>query len=42
MMSRLAEYRKLEEQLKAQMAELEAMKSDKSLKKDMDESPQLS
>ena len=36
MMSRLAEYRKLEEQLKAQMAELEAMKSDKSLKKDME------
>ena len=35
-MSRLAEYRKLEEQLKAQMAELEAMRNDKSLKKDME------
>jgi len=35
-MSRLAEYRKLEEQLKSQMAELEAMRNDKSLKKDME------
>jgi hypothetical protein len=33
-MSRLAEYRKLEVQLKAQMAELEAMRNDKSLKKE--------
>lgn len=32
-MSRLAEYRKLEQQLAAQLAELESMKSDSGLKK---------
>ena len=34
-MSRLAEFRKLEEQLAAQLAELEAMKKDGSLQKEM-------
>ncbi len=35
-MSRLAEFRKLEEQLALQLAELEAMKSDGSLQKEME------
>ncbi|WP_085600476.1 MULTISPECIES: histone-like nucleoid-structuring protein, MvaT/MvaU family [unclassified Pseudomonas] len=35
-MSRLAEYRKLEQQLAAQMAELESMKSDSGLKMEME------
>lgn len=35
-MSRLAEYRKLEQQLAAQMAELESMKSDSGLKKEIE------
>lgn len=35
-MSRLAEYRKLEQQLAAQLAELESMKSDSTLKKEME------
>ncbi|UMZ10676.1 DNA binding protein [Pseudomonas sp. MPFS] len=35
-MSRLAEYRKLEQQLAAQMAELESMKNDSSLKDEME------
>jgi hypothetical protein len=35
-MSRLAEYRKLEQQLAAQLAELESMKSDSGLKKEME------
>ena len=35
-MSRLAEYRKLEQQLAAQRAELESMKSDSGLKKEME------
>ena len=35
-MSRLAEYRKLEQQLTAQLAELESMKSDSGLKKEME------
>ncbi len=35
-MSRLAEYRKLEQQLAAQMAELEAMKDDTALKTEME------
>jgi len=35
-MSRLAEFRKLEEQLALQLAELEAMKNDGSLQKEME------
>lgn len=35
-MSRLAEFRKLEQQLAAQLAELESMKSDSNLKKEME------
>jgi hypothetical protein len=35
-MSRLAEYRKLEQLLAAQLAELESMKSDSGLKKEME------
>lgn len=35
-MSRLAEYRKLEQQLAAQLAELEAMKDDSGLKAEME------
>jgi len=35
-MSRLAEYRKLEQQLAAQLAELESMKSDSGLKKEIE------
>lgn len=35
-MSRLAEYRKLEQQLAAQLAQLESMKSDSGLKKEME------
>jgi len=35
-MSRLAEYRALEQQLAAQLAELESMKSDSGLKKEME------
>jgi hypothetical protein len=35
-MSRLAEYRKLEQQLAAQLAELDAMKSDSGLKAEME------
>lgn len=35
-MSRLAEFRKLEEQLALQLAELEAMKSDGALQKEME------
>lgn len=35
-MSRLAEYRKLEQQLAAQLAELEAMKGDSGLKTEME------
>jgi len=35
-MSRLAEYRKLEQQLAAQLAELESLKSDSGLKKEME------
>ncbi|WIE50654.1 histone-like nucleoid-structuring protein, MvaT/MvaU family [Pseudomonas sp. GM17] len=35
-MSRLAEYRKLEQQLASQLAELESMKSDSGLKKEME------
>jgi cupin superfamily acireductone dioxygenase involved in methionine salvage len=35
-MSRLAEYRKLEQQLAAQLAELEAMKDDSGLKTEME------
>lgn len=35
-MSRLAEFRKLEQKLAAQMAELESMKSDSSLKEEME------
>jgi hypothetical protein len=35
-MSRLAEYRKLEQQLAAQLAELESMKNDSGLKREMD------
>lgn len=35
-MSRLAEFRKLEQQLAEQLAELESMKSDSSLKKEME------
>ncbi|MCD1608607.1 histone-like nucleoid-structuring protein, MvaT/MvaU family [Stutzerimonas kunmingensis] len=35
-MSRLAEFRKLEEQLALQLAELEAMKSDGSLQREME------
>jgi hypothetical protein len=35
-MSRLAEYRKLEQQLAQQLAELESMKSDSGLKKEME------
>ena len=35
-MSRLAEFRKLEEQLALQIAELEAMKGDESLQKEME------
>ncbi|MHC8350984.1 histone-like nucleoid-structuring protein, MvaT/MvaU family [Pseudomonas sp. RT4P38] len=35
-MFRLAEYRKLEQQLAAQLAELESMKSDSGLKKEME------
>ncbi|VVN78708.1 histone-like nucleoid-structuring protein, MvaT/MvaU family [Pseudomonas fluorescens] len=35
-MSRLAEYRKLEQQLAAQLAELESMKGDSGLKKEME------
>src|SRR5471030_2770808 len=35
-MSRLAEFRKLEQQLAAQLAELESMKSDSGLKKEME------
>ena len=35
-MSRLAEFRKLEQQLASQLAELEAMKSDAGLKKEME------
>jgi hypothetical protein len=35
-MSRLAEFRKLEQQLALQLAELEAMKSDSGLKKEME------
>lgn len=35
-MSRLAEYRRLEQQLAAQLAELEALKDDDGLKKEME------
>ncbi|MNP57006.1 hypothetical protein D3C76_1517860 [compost metagenome] len=35
-MSRLAEYRKLEQQLAEQIAELESMKSDSGLKQEME------
>ncbi|MBH3459181.1 MULTISPECIES: histone-like nucleoid-structuring protein, MvaT/MvaU family [Pseudomonas putida group] len=35
-MSRLAEYRRLEQQLAAQLAELEALKGDDGLKKEME------
>lgn len=35
-MSRLAEFRKLEQQLAAQLAELESMKSDSGLRKEME------
>ncbi len=35
-MSRLAEYRKLEQQLAAQLAELDAMKNDSGLKSEME------
>lgn len=35
-MSRLAEFRKLEQQLAAQLAELESMKNDSGLKREMD------
>ncbi|TVT82958.1 histone-like nucleoid-structuring protein, MvaT/MvaU family [Pseudomonas sp. H3(2019)] len=35
-MSRLVEYRKLEQQLATQLAELESMKSDSGLKKEME------
>ncbi|KPG95922.1 transcriptional regulator [Pseudomonas sp. RIT-PI-q] len=35
-MSRLAEFRKLEQQLTAQLAELESMKSDSGLKKEIE------
>lgn len=35
-MSRLAEYRRLEQQLAAQLAELEAMKDDNGLKQEME------
>lgn len=35
-MSRLAEYRKLEQQLAQQLADLESMKSDSGLKKEME------
>jgi hypothetical protein len=35
-MSRLAEYRKLEQQLAEQLAELESMKSDSGLQREMD------
>lgn len=35
-MSRLAEYRKLEQQLAAQLAKLESMKSDSGLKQEME------
>ncbi|MDT4865717.1 hypothetical protein FQZ97_1005380 [compost metagenome] len=35
-MSRLAEFRKLEEQLALQLAELEALKNDKSLQKEIE------
>ncbi|VVO77485.1 histone-like nucleoid-structuring protein, MvaT/MvaU family [Pseudomonas fluorescens] len=35
-MSRLAEYRQLEQQLASQLAELEAMKNDSGLKKEME------
>lgn len=35
-MSRLVEYRKLEQQLAAQLAELESMKSDSGLKKEIE------
>ena len=35
-MSRLAEFRQLEQQLAAQLAELEAMKNDSSLKKEIE------
>jgi hypothetical protein len=35
-MSRLAEYRKLEQQLAAQLAELESMKGDSALQKEME------
>lgn len=35
-MSRLVEYRKLEQQLAAQLAELESMKNDSGLKREMD------
>ena len=35
-MSRLAEFRKLEQQLAEQLAELESMKSDSGLKKEME------
>lgn len=35
-MSRLAEFRKLEQQLAAQLAELEALKNDSSLKQEME------
>ena len=35
-MSRLAEFRKLEQQLAEQLAELESMKSDSALKKEME------
>ena len=35
-MSRLAEYRRLEQQLAAQLAELEALKEDDSLKQEME------
>lgn len=35
-MSRLAEFRKLEQQLAAQLVELESMKSDSGLKKEME------
>ncbi|MDD1148817.1 DNA binding protein [Pseudomonas sp. TNT2022 ID357] len=35
-MSRLAEFRKLEQQLATQLAELESMKSDSGLKKEME------
>ncbi|MBP5089924.1 DNA binding protein [Pseudomonas chlororaphis] len=35
-MSRLAEYRKLEQQLAAQLAELESMKSNSTLKREME------